>query len=157
MTPAQLIRRLRPLAGEWGVAVDEPDDDASHDDAIAELDRLAEAVDRARPGHDPATAGELRPSLRSVRIAELARAGRTDPQIAAEIGATTDAVRSLRRRAGVAPGIAPGSGQPRSGWEARTRELHARGLTNAEIAAETGWAIHTVQQRLWRLGLRANR
>jgi DNA-binding NarL/FixJ family response regulator len=42
-------------------------------------------------------------------------------------------------------------------WAPRIRDLHARGLTNLQIAEETGWTLSNVRQKLFRLRLRANR
>lgn len=152
MIPSQLLRTLDPACRSAGVPHDPAavPDDATHDDALDLLARLAEAVEADRPTTEP-----RRPSLRVRRVLELARAGRRDTEIAAELGTTADAVRSTRRRHRVE---GQGTYVPEgSGWEERTRELHARGLTTAQIAEETGWSIRTVQQRLWRCGLRAHR
>jgi DNA-binding NarL/FixJ family response regulator len=87
------------------------------------------------------------------RVRAMVNAGVRDNQIAEALGGTSEQIRSARRRAGL-PGQ---SGRAPSGWQSTVAALHARGLTNDEIAAETGWTLGTVQQRVWKLGLRSHR
>jgi DNA-binding NarL/FixJ family response regulator len=42
-------------------------------------------------------------------------------------------------------------------WGPQLRELHAQGLTNQEIAEQTGWTRENVRQKLFKLKLAANR
>lgn len=113
----------------------------------AELDRLraldSEVGDLAR------MAAETRRQL----VEELAHDGRTDAEIGAELGMAAEAVRSLRRRAGIAPARGPGRRPSEDGVGA----AHARGLTVAQIAEELGIRPASVRQQLHRLGLRAHR
>ena len=131
-----LVLALRPAAELVGVATET-------DDPVALLRLLLERVERERRDD------------RSSRVVELAAAGRRDTEIATERGCSADTVRGIRRRYGV-PGQGPHT-PTRSGWEDRIRALHAQGLTTHAIAEATGWAIRTVQQRLVRLRLPANR
>ena len=151
MIPSQLLRALATACRVAGVPhPGTVPDDASHDDALDLLDQLAEAVDRDRPGYAPPEPRAL--SAQAERVAELAAAGRSDPQIAAELGVTAAAVRSVRRYHGIAAGTQPGP-SVRSGWEARLREAHARGLGLDDLARELGWTAGTVRTRLSGLGL----
>lgn len=115
----------------------------------AELDRLR-ALD-AETDELAAMAAALREQL----LRELVAAGHSDAEVAAELGCTARMVRSARARAGVQ--ATRRGGRPRTDWEPRLREAHARGLTTTELAAELGWARKTVEQRLWRCQLPANR
>lgn len=83
-------------------------------------------------------------------VAVLVAEGHDDLTIAAMLGLpSAEAVRSLRRRAGVTrPKLTP--------WREWIAALHAEGRSCAEIAAVTGWKIATVHKRLCRLKLRAS-
>jgi hypothetical protein len=81
------------------------------------------------------------------------RPQRTDTAIADELGLTSTAVRDIRRAEGI-PGV---EHHKTTDWRARITDAHARGLTTAAIAAETGYTVRTVQQRLAELGLKAHR
>ena len=156
MTPSQFIRLLRPACIVAGLPEPSPADDADHDDAVDLLSQLIDAVDRDRPGGarrraaEPIAGSGPDPAI----VRQLAEAQRSDPQIAAELGTTATAIRSIRRRHGIAAGGKAG-GQ-RNGWQARVREAHGRGLTVAQIAAELDYTPASVHQYLYVLGLEAN-
>lgn len=97
------------------------------------------------------------PTSTEDRVRELAAAGRTDAQIGEELAMERTAVRSIRRRLGIDPGLAPDTGPGGSGWQDRLRDAHGRGLSPVEIAAELRWTIGTTRNRMARLGLRARR
>lgn len=86
---------------------------------------------------------------RRARVLELVEAGRADAAIAQELGVTRETVRSIRRRAGVAPGAIRADGS----WQARLRELYDSGATVAQMVERTGWRSSTVYNRLAELGL----
>lgn len=156
--PAQLVRALGTACRLAGLAEAHADacaleERATHSDVVALLDELICAVDAQQPARAPSEPRRL--PRRPTTIAELAAAGRSDPEIAAELGTTTDAIRSARRRYGIAAG-APDA-RIRSGWEERLREAHGRGLTTPELAVELGWTVRTVEVRRSRLGLRENK
>lgn len=100
------------------------------------------------PGDDRPTVEVSRESL--VRYL-AATCRKTDREIAVILWIAPAAVRRIRRKLGI-------RGNPyRSGWEDQIRAAHAAGLSNAQIVARTGYALRSVQQLLYRLGLRANR
>jgi DNA-binding NarL/FixJ family response regulator len=151
----QVVRALRQpcillgLDAEHAAALAVPDAQALQS-ALGLLDAMLERID-VELGGEPE---RLAPATRD-RVGELASRGLTDPEIAAALGLSPSAVRSARRRGGIAPG-APYA-RVRTGWQQRIGEAHARGLTTPEIAEATGYTVRTVQQRLAELGLKAHR
>lgn len=113
---------------------------------ISELDQ--EDIELA-PVEDPERATERR-----ILAALRERPQPSDGEIAERLDCTVHVVTRVRRDAGI-PGVE--RPMPRSGWQETIRQLHAQGLTNRQIAEETGWALRTVQQRVYQCGLRANR
>lgn len=86
------------------------------------------------------------------RIRDLAASGASDPEIGEALGVSGAWVYRLRSRAGIP------AGRPyRTDWESTIRDMHARGLTTRQIAAESEYHPNTVRQLLSRLGLRAHR
>lgn len=162
MNAPQLVRAAGTLARLCGLADRQAElvaleERVTLDDVLDLVDDIAQAVDRARPAPPPGQVGvrEPRPRrIRQERILELAASGMHDPEIAAELGLSSGAVRGVRRRAGVA-----GKPKPResTGWREMIADAHARGLTNAEISKLTGYTQRTVEQRLHQLGLRSNK
>lgn len=85
------------------------------------------------------------------RIRELAAAGRSDPEIAAILGRTVWAVAKLRQRYDIPPGVRPGGSSLGTGWRSKIGALRNAGMTAEQIAAETGYTLRTVRQRLYEL------
>ena len=163
MDPAQLIRslgtacRLLGLQREHAEAV-AAGDDAELEVAVGLVDALLEAVERRldeRPTPRPAARADVATTTRVARvldrIRELAAAGRSDPEIAAELDRSVWAVAKLRQRYDIPPGVPPGGASLGTGWREKIGPLHDAGLTIAQIAAQTGYTVRTVEQRLYEL------
>lgn len=169
MIPAQLVRALGQAARLTGCAERQAElvaleERASLDHVVELLDEILNAVDQARPAAARAAAprrersgpggyNEIGETARN-RILELVRAGRTNEEIAAEVGCSVTTVSRTLRRAGVPPRTPQ---QRRVSKIDEVRALHRKKKTNAEIAAATGLGLRSVGTYLSRLGLRGHR
>ncbi len=165
--PAQLVRALRTVSGLVGLA--ERQHELADRDEGATLEDVVDLTSEILAVLDAAAEPDLsRPALgrrrvytpeQEVEAIRLTADGLLVPQIAERLGLSEDTVRRIRRRAGGRAAGVVGATRPtpRSGWEARVRDAHARGLTTAEIGAELGYTVRTCQEYLARLGLRARK
>lgn len=125
-------------------------------------DVLAQARDRYEQGQTMAQAVQgieaapRTPALGRVDRAAVAAgiaAGRTDAELAAELGCSPQTVERARRALGVqlratpAPPVA----------DSTLQRLHAEGLATVEIARRTGLTLGSARTRLSKLGLADNR
>lgn len=101
-------------------------------------------LDHAAGTVDPDFARELRGVLDE---------GGKDEDVAEILGISANVAKKVRHALGIRFRAAPSVTVPHS----RIRSLHAAGLRTREIAARTGLTYRTVQQRLYELGLKANR
>lgn len=93
------------------------------------------------------------PSDRDPDVQRMFAAGATDAEIAAELDVTADTVRQDRRYLGLQRRPTPSAPVA----DARLVELHSQGLRNTELAETTGLTRRSVEERLYRLGLRSHR
>lgn len=93
---------------------------------------------------DPAFAAEVR---------GVVEQGGGDGDIAEILGISVNVAKKVRHALGIRFRAPPAPMVP----DARIRKLHAAGLRTREIASETGLTYRTAQQRMHRLGLKANR
>ena len=120
---------------------------------LAKDEHSAEDIDLARKAllqWEPRVR-ELQRSARSgpstrERVCALAEAGKTDAEIAAELGVRRDYVTRLRTQ----ERLPPGSGRTlkQRDWRATVLGLLKAGRSTPEIAEEMGWNLRTAQTRV---------
>lgn len=128
--PFDLFSDLHPAAERAGIDISTLDPTSW--DAVIQVAEQISAVAR---------------SARSDLVLALLASGFRVSEIARAMGTTVATIRSIHRARDVV------AGNPTIGWEARTRELFARGLSADEIATETGVKRRTVYNRCHELGL----
>lgn len=117
--------------------------------AAAEAERAA--LRAARPKKPRLSGGDGASSTTREGVARLHAEGKTDREIAAELGLAyryVARVRVMLKLTANAPKVVAGA--------ERVGRLHAEGKTDAEIAAELGISRHTVLWHRRKLGVRAN-
>lgn len=164
MIPAQLIRALRQVATLTGhlAAAEEAaalGEAATHDGVLDLLGLVADRVEAdapappradVQPAPPPRRGGRPR-SLDDAQVAEvrrLAGQGRTNPEIAAAVGASGDAVQRLRASLGLSG--RPGRPLPAVGLE-RVRELADGTRSDRELATALGvsyWSARTLRRQI---------
>lgn len=96
--------------------------------------------------------GQVLPAV-ARRVRSLFGGGATDDEIADALGVSARTAKRVRGVLGLRRAASPS----RVVHDAQIRDLHARGLTYAEISSETGLTHRSVQERAYRMGLRAHR
>lgn len=147
--PSTILRGLRTPLARLGVELGDVTDDATLDDLEEVLLRALDAVDRLRPVRQAPAEAELTGRARAVE--RLAAQGLTDAEIGARVGASAEAVRSIRRRAAVPSARPAGGAALRTGWEARVLEVLAAGGDRRAVAEALGWTLGTASTRISQL------
>lgn len=128
-------------------------EDAGPEMALDLVDEILAAVERLLPDAPRAAEDETEPrSARTrrllARVRELAAQGWSDARIGEALDASTEAVRSLRRRYDVPSSVPAGGVSLATGWRERLAPLVDERLPVAEIAARMGWSVRSTQTRI---------